>query len=206
MTMIKAIETGYKGYRFRSRIEARWAVFFDALGLEWEYEKEGYVLEDGTFYLPDFWFPLHSEEFLGWGFYVEIKPTEPNEEERRKLKLLAKGAGNTVMCFWGKPNLDGDWHVSIYKGQDNGHRYMRNGVFGIKDDIYQFVEKHAVTVGGITLTTDKTHHLPFGYFFDSRNTIETSLMLFNAFREFTSARFEHGENGAPTHPASTPTE
>jgi hypothetical protein len=25
----KAIETHYKGYRFRSRLEARWAVFFD---------------------------------------------------------------------------------------------------------------------------------------------------------------------------------
>lgn len=46
MTFIKAIETSYKGYRFRSRLEARWAVFFDALGIEWEYEKEGYDLAD----------------------------------------------------------------------------------------------------------------------------------------------------------------
>ena len=29
MSDIKAIETYYKGYRFRSRLEARWAVFFD---------------------------------------------------------------------------------------------------------------------------------------------------------------------------------
>jgi len=40
--MITAIETRYKGYRFRSRLEARWAVFFDALGVIWEYEKEGF--------------------------------------------------------------------------------------------------------------------------------------------------------------------
>lgn len=33
---IKPIETKYKGYRFRSRLEARWAVFFDALGISWE--------------------------------------------------------------------------------------------------------------------------------------------------------------------------
>lgn len=26
---IKAIDTIYKGYKFRSRLEARWAVFFD---------------------------------------------------------------------------------------------------------------------------------------------------------------------------------
>ena len=53
---IKAIETRYKGYRFRSRLEARWAVFFDALCIEWEYEREGFVLPYGP-YLPDFWLP-----------------------------------------------------------------------------------------------------------------------------------------------------
>lgn len=39
---IKAIQTRYKGYNFRSRLEARWAVFFDALGIKWEYEPEGF--------------------------------------------------------------------------------------------------------------------------------------------------------------------
>lgn len=51
---IKPIETIYKGYRFRSRLEARWAVFFDALGVEWEYEPEGFNLPSGRKYLPDF--------------------------------------------------------------------------------------------------------------------------------------------------------
>jgi hypothetical protein len=49
MNNIKAIETIYKGYRFRSRLEARWAVFFDALEIDWEYEKEGYVLPPRPF-------------------------------------------------------------------------------------------------------------------------------------------------------------
>lgn len=34
---IKPIETHYNGYRFRSRLEARWAVFFDALGIKPEF-------------------------------------------------------------------------------------------------------------------------------------------------------------------------
>jgi len=38
---IAAIETRYRGYRFRCRLEARWAVFFDAAGVEWSYEDEG---------------------------------------------------------------------------------------------------------------------------------------------------------------------
>ena len=34
----KPIETTYNGVRLRSRLEARWAVFFDALGVKWLYE------------------------------------------------------------------------------------------------------------------------------------------------------------------------
>ena len=57
MSKFKAVQTEYKGYLFRSRLEARWAVFFDALGIRWEYEPEGIVLSDGTHYLPDFYLP-----------------------------------------------------------------------------------------------------------------------------------------------------
>jgi hypothetical protein len=32
---MRAIETKYKGYRFRSRLEAKWAVYYDAIGLKW---------------------------------------------------------------------------------------------------------------------------------------------------------------------------
>ena len=52
---IKAIETEYDGHRFRSRLEARWAVFFNAVGLTYEYEIEGFEM-DGTRYLRTFLF------------------------------------------------------------------------------------------------------------------------------------------------------
>jgi hypothetical protein len=52
---IQAIETSYAGCRFRSRLEARWAHFFDTLGVRWEYEPQGYhVGEQRRPYLPDF--------------------------------------------------------------------------------------------------------------------------------------------------------
>ena len=54
MSSIKPIETVYNGYRFRSRLEARWAVFFDALKVNYEYEPEGFELPSGNYYLPDF--------------------------------------------------------------------------------------------------------------------------------------------------------
>jgi len=50
---IKAIETEYAGCLFRSRSEARWAVFFDRMGVEWEHEPEGFETSAGK-YLPDF--------------------------------------------------------------------------------------------------------------------------------------------------------
>lgn len=79
--MIKAIETVYKGYRFRSRLEARWAVFFDNFGLNYQYESEGFDL-DGTWYLPDF----HLPEYDLW---LEIKPPElPDLEAQKKAVLL----------------------------------------------------------------------------------------------------------------------
>src|SRR5262245_20844714 len=75
---IQAIETHYAGCRFRSRLEARWAVFFDYLGIRWEYEPEGFEVENGKRYLPDFYLP-------GLSHYVEVKgddsmaPTEYRE-------------------------------------------------------------------------------------------------------------------------------
>lgn len=63
--MIAAIETRYNGYRFRSRTEARWAVYFDACGIKYEYEPQGLSLPSGS-YLPDFWLPQVS-------MYAEVK-------------------------------------------------------------------------------------------------------------------------------------
>jgi hypothetical protein len=67
---IQAIETSYKGYMFRSRLEARWAVFFDALDFLWRYEPEGFDLDELGWYLPDF---LAVPPGIGPS-WIEIKP------------------------------------------------------------------------------------------------------------------------------------
>lgn len=95
---IKPIETRYKGYRFRSRLEARWAVFFDSLGLKWEYEPEGFDLGFGELYLPDFWLP----EMNAW---VEIKGEKPDAAMMTKPRLLAARAPCAVVCYWGLPRV-----------------------------------------------------------------------------------------------------
>lgn len=51
---IKAIPTKYNGVQFRSRLEARWAVFFDHMRFKWRYEPEPFVAPLWGSYRPDF--------------------------------------------------------------------------------------------------------------------------------------------------------
>lgn len=73
---IKPIETQYNGFRFRSRLEARWAIFFDVIGLKYEYEVEGYAMDE-TRYLPDFYIPS-----LDRWFEIKAKPLSDNEMKK----------------------------------------------------------------------------------------------------------------------------
>lgn len=61
---IPAIPTVYNGVQFRSRLEARWAAFFDKLGWPWLYEPI-----DLAGYIPDFILPFPHGKVL-----VEVKP------------------------------------------------------------------------------------------------------------------------------------
>jgi hypothetical protein len=64
MSEKRGIPTVYQGYEFRSRLEARWAAFFDQLGWAWEFEPFDL---DG--WIPDFQLADFAEPML-----VEIKP------------------------------------------------------------------------------------------------------------------------------------
>lgn len=89
---IQSIPTKYNGVNFRSRLEARWAVFFDTLGIQYFYEHEGYQLPSG-WYLPDFWLPT----FKTW---IEIKPKKRWEDRQQwridiqKIRELAIATKN----------------------------------------------------------------------------------------------------------------
>lgn len=94
LTMLKPIETTYNGYKFRSRLEARWACFLDALAVPYIYEAEGYDL-DGVWYLPDFWLPTQN-------CWMEIKGKKPNSEEIKKALALSSLGGHPVVMFHGE--------------------------------------------------------------------------------------------------------
>jgi hypothetical protein len=98
---IKAIDTFYRGYRMRSRLEARWGTFFDALGVAWAYEPEGFVLGSGKPYLPDFYLPEQC-------YWIDVKPRTCTTDERRatfgKLHAIAtQFPGNEGFVLCGEP-------------------------------------------------------------------------------------------------------
>lgn len=86
---MRAIETEWFGYRFRSRLEARWAVFFESLGWKWRYEHEGFVIGGGVKWLPDF----EIETPNGYGFYVEVKGDPDAFREPAFIEALNYGRG-----------------------------------------------------------------------------------------------------------------
>lgn len=88
---MKPIPTKYKETLFRSRLEARWALFFDELGVKWLYEHEGYQLASG-WYLPDFWLPSIDT-------FVEIKGVDPNDREVQLCSELSQSTGHRVILM-----------------------------------------------------------------------------------------------------------
>lgn len=88
---IKPIETKYNGFRLRSRLEARWAVFFDMIGLKYEYEVEGFEM-NGIRYLPDFYIPSLDRWF-------EIKGKPLSEYEMKKCEEFCFNKDNENIKF-----------------------------------------------------------------------------------------------------------
>jgi hypothetical protein len=76
VTAKSSIKTVYDGVTYRSRLEARWAIVFAALGLPFEFEPQLFDLPSGR-YLPDF------RIFGGYdvAFWVEVKGPVPDARE-----------------------------------------------------------------------------------------------------------------------------
>lgn len=125
---LKAIDTRYKGHLFRSRLEARWAVFFDHLGIAWEYEPEGFELPSGR-YLPDFRTTSSCGSFRYW---VEVKGEDPTEREKSILLELANLSDIPAYMVHGLPGERPplflmDLHVGALSGLRSAS-FVANGV------------------------------------------------------------------------------
>jgi len=216
MTELKAIETIYSGFKFRSRLEARWAVFFDTLGIPYEYEPEGFELPSG-WYLPDFWLPEQE-------LWIEIKPY--GHEDNQEMILcgqLASASGHDVYyCNTGiihiieTPEPNDSWvsnvlgiepkmikgyspsgvqdaiHYDEYASFDNMHVWCECsycGALGIQYEGRAERNKHIDTCQHNILNYPGEGNRP------PKDYNWYSPHLEAAYLKARQARFEHGENG-----------
>ncbi len=169
------IPTRYAGYHFRSRLEARWAVFFDSLGIRWEYEPEGFQISDGM-YLPDF---VLWDRSLG-NVYVEVKPSPSAEIDWRRAKLLATETDLKVLLLAGPPK---DQRHTLYLAERDAAS-IGLVPYGERTPIRSFV--WATFAPHRILCEDVRNH----------RTHESSPEFLQAIAAARSARFEHGHSGA----------
>lgn len=223
MSEIKPIETVYNGYRFRSRLEARWAVFFDAIGIRYEYEPEGFEIEfaDCTIrYLPDFYLPDHN-------VYVEVKGSD--EQLKRDAEKIGCAvdfqatpismAGLVILgpipykpgsipyfdfLYWDEGvcstkclfDIDGDFQCGCRYDNASGH-YRASEYW----DIYQ-IDDYNCDCATMTLPESVSVNAKY------QDGYETCLVMKNPFWQLNEAyakarqaRFEYGET--PRHSAQT---
>lgn len=189
--MIKPIETEYKGYRFRSRLEARWAVFFETVGVDWVYEPEGFDLGNGLYYLPDFLIRGMGERSPE-NLYVEVKG-HMTEVDAKKIKSFANvqwgqkvTVDNPILVVGNIPNAE-NIGTLINEVADTSYNSVEPFLFNFEliDGDYYASHLLAKKHGQLGLFGDDSSYLTG---FDEALTL-------HAYRTARRARFEHGEQG-----------
>jgi hypothetical protein len=178
MKTIRALTTQYAGRLFRSRAEARWAVFFDEMGLQWDHEPEGYDLGAGDWYLPDFW--VH-----GINFWFEVKGQEPSDAEVRRCRALVMGTGKPALIAIGPPRL-AEQLVAIFPDPDENEMWARARFVFAEDrrtagEYWLLTENGCMSIGPVAGPDHGRYPL-------IHNTVE------RAYEKAMSARFDGAEH------------
>lgn len=120
----RSLETNYNGIVYRSRLEARWAVFFDAMNVRVAYEPEGYKLQSGC-YLPDFL--IRKQPRFPEPLWIEVKgvPTKLDYDLLGEL-VMHTGISGTMLFDVPDPYNTSDWS----HGQDEIVRYTKDNFDG----------------------------------------------------------------------------
>lgn len=111
------IPTLYQGVRFRSRLEATWAAFFDLIEWRWQYEPF-----DLPGWIPDFQISTNSKSFNP-NYLVEVKPVPPDDlrserPEHRKIEAAIGDLNYQVLLVGTSPQpCDDKRHKGVFVGQ-----------------------------------------------------------------------------------------
>ena len=202
-------------------------MFLDAADIKYQYEPEGFVLSNGTYYLPDFYLP----DLKMW---VEIKATmTPEDKEKIKEFRYTKNEygdpieQNTLIVLADIPYSNDNWQ-DVFFG-DNDEKYEREWGWDYKpfslgwDDHYVFCVCPACGKTGIeyegrgwrvcgsrhknkdskTQTYEDEdgmiHHFVYECHgrTDDKGYTYDNKKIINAYKKARQDRFEHGEK--PQH-------
>jgi hypothetical protein len=100
----RGLPASYGGTRFRSHLEARWAIFFDQLDIKARYEPQGFDLGDGIPYLPDF--VIFSALGTIW---AEVKPewdADPEGVEKWRRFATVRPQPSRAVLLIGPPHVE----------------------------------------------------------------------------------------------------
>lgn len=188
MSVLKPIPTKYNRHLFRSRLEARYAIYFDELNVEWVYEGEGYDL-DGVRYLPDFYLPKYK-------IYAEIKPKELNALEHKKCRLLVNATQKRVVELIGLPHTDTNTVIipsqhficPIYGEHDVYEEFKQSKICkcGAKHHISKTLHE---ADGVLILKSEKLSYIPL-YYGQYNNDDKSDLIIQAAINKACEAQFE----------------
>lgn len=213
--MIMPLETLYHGVYFRSKTEARFAVFLDCIGIKWEYEPQGFSLGDNLNYLPDFKIynvsTYHCNGFVTYDYiWVEVKGIWDDINGK-----LTQGDFEKIMKFAFDDTFDGDcwgrevknpiWVVGntqtldlrneqyIYGDTDWGPGGLINNFITIDGDSYGFVL--ACPKKGELILCGRDSNYLFNYMeyhqYDKRMDLCCDNIL-EALEEANRYKFDHG--------------
>jgi hypothetical protein len=187
---VQPIQTEYDGYKFRSRLEARWAVFFNYLDIDYRYEPEGFKLSNDEWYLPDFYLKnvaVRSTEREG--MWAEVKSEKPECSWRKGVyntlnKLTTHTSECAALLVGEVSNHAADRRGEEYHFESNPELGIDNYMYWMKcyncgEMKFEFHETNYMSCEICGANCDHEH-----------NEIE------KAVKKARSARFEHGEKPA----------
>ena len=183
---IKPIETLYRGHYFRSKAEARFAVFLDCLGVKWEYEPQGFDLGNGLKY--HIWVEVK-------GMWKDDKPGELSDFDYAKInRFVFDGSGGVINPLWVAGNcytLDPRNRQDFLSCADHGPQNLINTfrtITGADKDLYPVCPQYGKLVLAIT---DCYYPVPYGRI-DCGVEYSICHNVINALEEANRYKFDHG--------------
>ena len=216
---IKPIETLYRGHYFRSKAEARFAVFLDCLGVKWDYEPQGFDLGNGLKYLPDFkiynveiWdenrdkcnYDTYEPKMLDhiWvevkGMWKDDKPGELSDYDYAKINSFVFDKSGSVInplwvagnCYTLNPMNKHDFLSCSDHGSQNLINTFRT-ITGDNKDLYPICPQY----GKLVLAITGCHYpVPCYDCFVDYDDVDYNFCdnVLNALEEASRYKFDHG--------------